>query len=162
MPHEQQRPQQPLRLFLDAGVLIDGCFNRWGTCKGILVLTTLRAQFRAILADPIDSEFKRNVVKKTAHLSREEAALIADGVTGWIQHARPERRPWPTEDEMREYAHLLGAVHHRNDMPAVVAAVVARPDWVLSTNTDHWNQELAHRTGLRVATPFEFLSLLHP
>lgn len=41
---------------------------------------------------------------------------------------------------------------------AAVAAVLARPDWVLSTNTEHWNQELARRTGLRVAHPAAFLA----
>jgi hypothetical protein len=157
-----QKQQEPLRLFLDSGVLVDGCFNRWGACKAVLILTTLRSQFRAVLADPVDAEFKRNVARKTARLPREEALLILSGVGGWIQYARPERRPWPTDDEMRDYAGLLSIVRHRNDMPSVVAAVVARPDWVLSTNADHWNQELARHTGLRISTPFDFLASLHP
>jgi hypothetical protein len=32
----------------------------------------------------------------------------------------------------------------------------------LSTNTKHWNKNLADRTGLRVAHPAEFLASLHP
>ena len=44
-----------------------------------------------------------------------------------------------------------------NDLPAVVSAMEARPDWVISTNTAHWNDELAARTGLRIATPQDFL-----
>jgi hypothetical protein len=35
----------PLRLFLDAGVIIDGCFNPWGTCKSVLILATLLSIF---------------------------------------------------------------------------------------------------------------------
>ena len=42
MATPQHRP--PLRLFLDTGVLIDGFFNRWGTCKAVLILATLRTQ----------------------------------------------------------------------------------------------------------------------
>jgi len=32
----------PLRIFLDAGVLIDGHFNRWGTCKAVIFLESLQ------------------------------------------------------------------------------------------------------------------------
>jgi hypothetical protein len=49
------RPR-PLRLFLDAGVITDGCFNTWGVCKGVLILTTLRASFHVVLAEPILEE----------------------------------------------------------------------------------------------------------
>lgn len=47
-------------------------------------------------------------------------------------------------------------------MPGVVAAVLSRPDWVLSTNTEHWNAELAARTSLRIVTPLAFLESLQP
>jgi hypothetical protein len=63
---------------------------------------------------------------------------------------------------MLAHAGLLSAIRHEKDMSAVVAAVLARPDWVLSTNTAHWNEELAMRTGLRIATPAAFLSSLRP
>lgn len=45
-------------------------------------------------------------------------------------------------------------------MPAVVAALLARPDWVLSANTTRWNAELARRAGLHVAHPTDFLANL--
>lgn len=153
--------EAPLRLFLDAGVLIDGFFNLWGTCKGVLILTTLRAHFRAVIADPIREELVRAVDTKTATLSPEDAQAVRDSVNGWHTYARPISLPWPQPEEMRTHASLLAAVKHQNDMPSVVAAVIARPDWILSTNTEHWNQELARRIGLRVATPAEFLASLH-
>jgi len=152
----------PLRLFLDAGIFIDGFFNRWGTCKGVLILTTLRTHFRAVMADPIADECARALRAKTANLPIEEAQTIRDGVDGWTKIARPKQAPWPSDAEMLAHAGLLSAVRHRNDMPSVVAAVLERPDWVLSTNTDHWNQDLAARTGLRVATPLDFLLSLQP
>lgn len=76
--------------------------------------------------------------------------------------ARPEHLPWPTPDELRIHAPRLSVVRHDNDMPAVVAAAIARPDRVLSTNTAHWNADLAARTGLRVLHPADFLATLHP
>lgn len=151
-----------MRLCLDAGVFIDGFFNRWGFCKGVLILTTLRDQFRAVISEPVYAEIKRNIERKTGRLSAEEYEQVLNGVERWFRYARPDRLPWPSNDEMLVHAGLLSAVRHGDDMPAVVSAVAARPDWVLSTNTEHWNQELAARTGLRIATPAEFLSSLQP
>jgi hypothetical protein len=55
---------------------------------------------------------------------------------------------------------LLPALRHDNDLPLVVAAEQARPDWVISANDGHWNDEVARRTGLRIVTPHAFLRRL--
>lgn len=57
---------------------------------------------------------------------------------------------------------LLPVVRHMSDMPSVVATVLARPDWVLSTTDERWNRNLAMWTGLRVATPLDFLAQVQP
>lgn len=95
--------QLPLRLFLDAGVLIDGYFNRWGSCKAVLIMATLRARFRAVIAEPIRAEVDRNVVRKTNELSAEERRIVVDGIEGWLESpvlsgslGRPKPRCWPT------------------------------------------------------------------
>lgn len=106
---------------------------------------------------------QRNISNnKVASLPEAEAKAITTGVDGWLRIARPVRLSWPSDEEMQTHAGLLSAVRHRNVMPAVVAAALARPDWVLSTNTEHWNQELATRTGLRITTPAAFLATLYP
>jgi hypothetical protein len=120
----------------------------------------MRAQYRAVIAEPVAEEIARNMRKRTASLPDAEAQTIMAGLDDWLRIARPERVPWPTDDQMEAHAGLLSVVRHDNDMPAVVAAVLARPDWVLSTNTEHWNQELARRAGLRVAHPATFLESL--
>jgi hypothetical protein len=48
-------------------------------------------------------------------------------------------------------------LRHVNDLPVVVAAMAARPDWVISENETHWNARVAERTGLRIVTPHSFL-----
>lgn len=153
---------KPLRIFLDAGVLIDGHFNRWGVCKALVILLTLRHRFQAVLAEPVKEEFDRNLARKTADMGVEDARSVLAGVERWAAICRPEQIQYPTVAEMEAHAYLFAAVRHRNDMPAVVAAVLARPDWVLSTNTDHWNEDLAARTGLRIVTPLTFLGSLQP
>lgn len=155
-------PSRPLRLFLDTGVLIQGHFRPYSSAHAVLVLSTLRTQFQAIIAEPVAEEFERWLDRKTKAVPAAEASHLTSGVEGWLKRARPSRVPWPAAQELAIYAGLLAVVRHENDMPAVVAAVLARPDWVLSTNIAHWNQELATRTNLRVAHPAAFLALLHP
>lgn len=153
----------PLRLFLDAGVILEGCFQPWGACKAVLVLATLRSNFTVVLAEAIEREIQRAVARKTASLDQAAAHTIAQGLAGWLDRVRIERHPLPTEEELRSHLPtVLPAIRHINDLPAVVTALQVRPDWVLSTNTAHWNAQLGERVGLRIATPRAFLHQLYP
>ena len=143
-------------------MLIEGHFSHYGSARAVLIVTAIRRQFRAVLAEPVAEEFDRRLTAATGMLPLAEAALLRTGVEGWFARARPDRLPWPTADDLQRHAALLGAVRHDNDMPAVIAAVPARPDWVLSTDTAHGNAELAARTGLRIAQPATFLPGLQP
>lgn len=155
-------PASPVRLFLDAGVIIEGCLGRWGAAKGILILATLRANFTMVLAEAIEREVQRAVARRTAGLDTTAAQEIAQSLAGWMECVRIERWPLPSKDEIQAHlAFILPVIRHINDVPAVVTALRAQPDWVLSTNTAHWNSRLTARTGLRVATPLAFLSQLH-
>jgi hypothetical protein len=42
-------------------------------------------------------------------------------------------------------------------VPVLAAAIKAKPDWVPSLNRKHFSDDIAQRTGLRIATPEEFL-----
>ena len=143
------------RIFLDTGVIIAGCTQPWGAAKGVLILTTQRQRFTVILAEAVQRELARV-------LARREAAA-AEAVTGWLRRVRQEHWPLPSpEDIMRAAPVLLPALRHENDLGAVVTAVQARPDFVISANTAHWNAELAARTGLRIVSPQAFLAGLAP
>lgn len=155
--------QQPVRLFFDAGVIIEGCFSSWGASKALLILATLRANFTVILAEAIEREVERALVRKTSSLDAATATTIAQSVSGWLDRVRIERYPMPFPDDIRtQLPTILPVLRHVNDLPAVVTALQAKPDWVISTNTEHWNERLANRTGLRIATPQAFLRQLRP
>jgi hypothetical protein len=154
---------QPTRLFLDAGVILEGCFASWGASTAVLILATVRASFTVLLAEAIEREVQRSIARKTASLDPAVAQAIMQGVSDWLDRVQLERHPLPPPDEVRRHAPtILPALRHMNDLPAVVTAMRARPDWVLSTNTEHWNERLAARTGLRIATPLAFLRQFRP
>lgn len=155
--------EPPGRLFLDTGVILDGCFSNWGASKAVLILATLRDRFTVVLAEAVEREVQRAVARRTAGLGWEIAEPLIRNVAGWFERVRFERHRTPPDDFIRAQAPLiLPALRHVNDLPAVMTALQARPDWVISTNSAHWNERLAERTGLRIATPYAFLRQLHP
>lgn len=52
---------------------------------------------------------------------------------------------------------LLAAARHDNDMPAVIAAVLVRPDWVLATNPGHWLEASVGTSNRVVVTGLEIV-----
>lgn len=151
----------PQRVFLDTGVIIEGCFGRWGAAKGMLVLMTDRRLYTVVLAEAVERELERNVAFTMAAAPDATRDAVDVQVSGWLRRVRLERHPLPAADVVAGLAPtLMPVVRHRNDVPAIVSAVQARPDWVVSTNTDHWNADVAARTSLRILTPQGFLSRL--
>ncbi len=155
-------PDLPLRVFLDSGVIIEGCYSEWGASKGVLILAAQRRRdIRIVLADAVEREVRRDLADMTMKRDPAQAAAIVAGFEGWLSRVQIERRPQPTEDEiLAYYQRIMPALRHENDVAPVVTAILAHPDWVLSTNTKHWNPALGARAGLRIATPQQFLEQL--
>jgi hypothetical protein len=65
--------------------------------------------------------------------------------------------PYPNADSVHANRHLI---RHAPDVPVLLSAMAAKPDWLLSHNTKHFTQAVAQRTGLRIATPAEFFKTL--
>ncbi len=155
---------QSLRLFLDTGVIIGGCTTRWGASKLLLILMTDRLHYTVVFAEAVEQELRNNVAYITAPLVPVTAReRIARDLARWLRQVRLERWPTPTQEQIVAFAPILmPALRHRNDLPAVATAIQARPDWVISSNRAHWNEQLAERIGLRIVTPQDFMSRMRP
>lgn len=51
-------------------------------------------------------------------------------------------------------------IRHAADVPVLLSAMKARPDWLLTHNTKHFSTAVARRTGLAIATPTAFFRAL--
>lgn len=51
---------------------------------------------------------------------------------------------------------LLPSLRHVNDLPAIVTAIQAKPERVISRNTEHWNEALANRADRHLVTALGF------
>lgn len=152
----------PLRVFLDSGVILEGCYREWGSSKGVLILATQRRRdIRIVFAEAIEREVRRDIALTTAAMPLEQATIVLKGFEGWLARVQIERIPMPAEEMiLAAYPTIIPALRHENDLPAVVSALQARPDWILSTNAKHWSAESGQRIGLRIVTPQRFLEQL--
>jgi predicted nucleic acid-binding protein len=145
-----------LRLFLDSNVLMGGLVARWGLDKAVLSLCSARI-CRLVLADAMRVEVERNLAIHAERLALKDPELPIAAYRRFIQLSNPELIPFPDLDAVRASRHLI---RHEPDIPVLLSAMAARPDWLLTNNTDHFTPTVAQATGLRIATPGEFFRTL--
>lgn len=112
------------------------------------MLCTYRQRYTVVLASDVEPELHGVLARKGQRLS-----LAWTGSLG--------AHPGPTIAEVeRRLPNLLPVLKHVNDLRPLIAATQARPDWVISSNNEHWNDAVALRTGLRIVTPQDFVQRL--
>jgi hypothetical protein len=119
-----------------------------------------------VLATVVDEEFRDVLSQKHSSVTRQGLTITANSTwltlyQQWLKHVRVEPVAVPSEADLFQYAPaILPVIQHVNDLPPVISAIRARPDWALSENSQHWNQRLATVTGLRIARPSEFIDAI--
>ena len=145
-----------LRLFLDSNVLTGGIVSLWGLDKAVLSLCAARV-CQLVLAESVRDEVEENLLRHAEGLSSTEADRLLDDYRRLIQLTRPELIAYPVPNSVQANRHLI---RHAPDVPVLLSAMEAKPDWLLTHNTKHFTQSVARRTGLRIATPVEFFKTL--
>ena len=142
-----------VRIFLDSCVLVEGVCAPWSDSRGVLILGR-SSLFTFVLADIVLEESERALARKLHEVFggpqrlREEFRFL-------IQRLNVERIPHVSDQEFMRSRPLI---RHVNDVPVLAAAINARPDWLVTDNTAHFDEKVSRKTGLRIATPREFLS----
>lgn len=142
-------------VFLDSNILLEGMRSRWGLSKAVLSLCAARIH-QLVLAQHVIKEVEGALLEVMRGEEADE--LLADYFT-FIDKARPIIVPLAATHEIEAASRII---RHLNDAPVLAAAINARPDWLLSNNTEHFTSTVAQRTGLRIATPYEFFRAIHP
>jgi predicted nucleic acid-binding protein len=141
-----------LRLFLDSNVLAGGIVAPWGLDKAVLSLCAARI-CKLVLAEAVREEVEENLRIHAERLAPEEADALVEDYRRLIQLTKPEVVPYPDVAAVLANRRLI---RHASDVPALLSAMEARPDWLLTHNTRHFTQEVGLRCGLRLATPMDF------
>jgi predicted nucleic acid-binding protein len=141
------------RVFLDSGVLLEGLLAPWSASRALLILSR-RKVFEIILAEYVRGEVEDNLLELLAPDPRLANETI-DAYSTLMRLLKPEVIPLPSRQEIDGHRHLI---RHQADVPVLVSALKAAPDWFLTTNTRHFTKQVALRTQLKIVTSQEFVT----
>ena len=125
---------------------------RWGLDKAVLSLCAARV-CRLVLAEAVRNEVETNLLLHSSALSKTESNALLEDYGELIRLTSPQVVPYPENSAVMASRHLIA---HASDVPVLLSAIEARPDWVITHNTKHFTAKVAQATGLRIATPIEF------
>ena len=145
-----------LRLFLDSNVLTGGIVATWGLDKAVLSLCAARI-CRLVLDEAVREEVEENLLLHATKLTPKHADALIENYRRLIELTRPEIVPYPDAESVQANRRII---RHEADVPVLLSAMAAKPDWLLTHNTKHFTPTVAERTGLRIATPMEFFETL--
>jgi predicted nucleic acid-binding protein len=107
-----------------------------------------------VLSPYVEIEVERALLDRFARDPVEGSRLLDEYALA-LSLLAPERTERISPEEFTAHRALI---RHVNDVPVLVTAIKARPDWLVTANTEHFTPEVAARTGLRIVTPREFLA----
>lgn len=155
-PAIEMTASRKLRLFLDSNVLTGGVVAPWGLDKAVLSLCAAKI-CRLVLAEAVREEVEENLLLHASALTSVAAEQLIDDYRRLIELTRPEIVAFPSVEDVRANRKII---RHESDVPVLLSAIAAKPDWLLTHNTKHFTAAVAQRAGLRIATPVEFFEVL--
>lgn len=150
-----QSPKR-LRLFLDSNVLTGGIVSRWGLDRAVLSLCAARI-CRLVLAHAVKDEVEENLLLHASGLDQKDAQELLDDYANLLKLAKPDFVPYPSKADVLASRHLI---RHQADVPVLLSAIEAQPDWLLTHNKTHFTAEVAERAKLQIGSPADFFRLL--
>lgn len=141
------------RVFLDSGVILEGLLAPWSASRAVLILSR-RKVFKIILAQYVQGEVEENLLD-LLEPNPGFGSEIINAYSTLLRLLEPEAIALPTKQEIDRYRHLI---RHQADVPVLVSALRAAPDWFLTTNSRHFTKQVAQRTQLKILTPQEFIT----
>ncbi len=140
------------RVFPDSNVLVEGLFSPWSVSRAILIMARAKL-FRLVLSPYVEKEVERALLGRL-NVDYERGSRLIDDYALALKLIAPERLDTITKEEFKAHRHLI---RHGNDVPVLITAIKAKPDWLVTANVEHFDEDVALRTGLRIVTPPGFL-----
>lgn len=140
------------RVFPDSNVLVEGLFSPWSVSRAILIMARAKL-FRLVLSPYVEKEIERVLLRRLS-IDYDAGSRLIDDYALALKLIAPERLDRITREEFDKHRHMI---RHGNDVPVLVTAIKAKPDWLVTANVEHFDDDVALRTGLRIVTPHGFL-----
>lgn len=110
-----------------------------------------------MLADVVREEVEENLLIHAEQLTSLAADDLIAHYHRLINLTDPEAVPYPQAGLVHASRHLI---RHASDVPVLLSAMAAKPDWLLTHNTKHFAPDVSARVGIRISTPAEFFKML--
>lgn len=140
------------RVFPDSNVLVEGLFSPWSVSRAILIMARAKL-FSLVLSPYVEKEVERTLLGRL-NVDYEKGSRLIDDYALALKLIAPERLDTIAKEEFKAHRHLI---RHGNDVPVLVTAIKAKPDWLVTANVEHFDEDVGLRTGLRIVTPHGFL-----
>jgi predicted nucleic acid-binding protein len=136
-----------INLFLDSSALIAGLISAEGASRALLLLGE-DEKLQLTVSEQVIAEIERNLARK--------APRAAPFAREMIRVAKVRILRDPAKDEVSQRMDWIG---HAADAPILVAAYLARVDFLVTLNRRHFpdDPEVARQSGLRIGVPEEAL-----
>lgn len=141
---------------MDSNVILAGFLSPWGLDKAVLSLGAARI-VRLVIAEVVRREVEKNLLIHAEALSVEASKRLLSDYDLFLRLAHAEVVPPPSSGEVWKHRSLI---HHLADVPVLLSALTAQPDWFITNNTEHFDSRVAEQTGLRIVTPHGFFTEL--
>jgi predicted nucleic acid-binding protein len=141
---DRPRPE----LFFDASALFAAVVSSTGAGRALLLLSEART-VTIVVSEQVIAETERSLARKAPlALPFYREALRASGI-------RIVKDPTPAEVIASQ-----GMIAHAPDLPILVAAIKARPGFLVTLNRRHFLDDpaVAQRSGLRIGAPGDALT----
>ncbi len=142
------------RLFLDSNVFVGGFVAPWSFERVVLKYCAAHLH-KLIYAEAVKAEVERFLL---AYAQQHNADWLLEEYDKFIRLARPEVIPYPSREDVVAARPLI---RHEADVPVILSAMRAAPDWLITSNTEHFTPEVGVRTGLRIVEPAAFVRATH-
>jgi hypothetical protein len=107
------------------------------------------------LAEAVREEVEMNLLRHVVLNKVDEGIL--DDYNRLIHLARPEVVAHPKRVDVLAARRLIA---HEADVPVLLSAIQAKPDWLLTHNRKHFTSQVAENTRLQIGTPADFFRTL--
>ena len=124
--------------------------------KAVLSICAARI-CRLVLADIVRDEVEENLLIHAGELDKKDGQELLDDYGNLLKLADPESVPYPSRGHVVASRHLI---RHQADVPVLLSAIHAQPDWLLTHNKKHFTPEVADRTKLQIGSPADFFRVL--
>jgi len=110
-----------------------------------------------VLAQAVRDEVEEALLIRVEGMDRVTSDRILQGYERLLDLTRPHVVAYPSAADVAAGRHLI---RHVADVPVLLSAIESKPDWLLTNNVEHFTEDVAKNTGLRIATPKQFFSEL--